>query len=351
MAATDIDVFCGSCEKIIVIEVEKHVFCKGSCKKFYHRKCGTVSEIEYKKYQKDKHKVWFCEKCVDDRTEIITERRLSTQGVFSRTSKTTPVPETTNTTIKETAIFHSVPLDVDVTDISNMKSFMNEIHSIVKEIRLQQIDMRTAINDLKTSTDGMDKKMEAIVKANEELKKENTELRKHLENCNFRINNFEQGLLTNNVEICGIPEERNESINDILNDVNNSVDGNLGDDDVICFYRKFDRKNKAGLPRPIIVQFNNISTKLAFMKKCKSKGKQFNTSIVSNVKPARPIYINHQLTRATSYLYMNAKKEIKNDKFKFVWIQNGKVLTRRADHGPVQEIYNINHLNDIVNKH
>lgn len=347
MAATDIDVFCGSCEKVLLIDVERHLICKGSCKKLFHKQCAKISDIEYKSYQKDKHKIWFCEKCVEDRSELINERRLSTHLPFSRPSKNTPASVNINTETIATAVVVTAPKD----DVTEMRIFMNEIHSIVKDIRLQQIDMKKVINELRTSTDNMNTKMEAIIISNEELKKENTELKKHLENCNYRINNFEQGLLINNVEICGIPEERNESINDILSDINNSVDNVLADEDVIDFYRKLDRKNKSGLPRPIVVKFSNNSVKLAFIKKCKSKGKQFNTSIVSSVKPPRPIYINHQLTKASAYLYMNAKKEIKNGKFKFVWIQSGKVLTRRADRGPVQEIYNINHLNGIINQH
>lgn len=232
-----------------------------------------------------------------------------------------------------------------------MNVFMKEIHGIVKEIRAEQANMQTQIKRLTESTEEMKHKMESLVKSNEDLKNENEFLRRNIENCNFRINNFEQNELVNNIEICGIPEERNESLNDILNSLNNAVHGELLEDHVICFYRKFERVSKGGLPRPIVVQLKNNNIKTVFMKKCKSLGRKLNTGLVNGIKPTRPVYVNHQLTKATSYLLMNTKKEIKNGKFKFVWVQNGKVLTRRADRGPIQQIFNINHLNDIISKY
>lgn len=226
---------------------------------------------------------------------------------------------------------------------------MKEIHCIVKEIRDEQANMHKQIKCLTESTEEMKNKVEMLLKSNDDLKAENVFLRKNLDNCNYRINTFEQNMLLNNLEICGITEEKNESINDILNNIDQAVGNILQEEDVVCFYRKQERvNNSTGLPRPIVVQLRDNNIKRKFMKCCKSKGRNLNTGLVSSEKPTRPIYVNHQLTKSTSYLFM---KEIKNGKFKFVWVQNGKVLTRRADRGPIQQIYNINHLNDIISKH
>lgn len=341
---------CVICEKEINIEDDKFLICSNKkCRKCFHPKCIHLSEIKFKKYEKDKHKVWFCEACLDVQTEKIHQRHPATRG-FTKTSETTvaQVHETTSKPDSEPIQMNKITSPEQVNDVK----FMKEIHRIVKEIRDEQSNMHKQIKCLTESTNEMKNKMETLFKSNEELKTENEFLRKNLDNCNYRINNFEQNILVNNLEICGIAEEKNESINDILNKIDQFVGNVLQEEDVICFYRKHERvNNSAGLPRPIVVQLRNNNIKRKFMKSCKSKGKNLNTGLVSSQKPVRPIYVNHQLTKLTSFLFMNTKKEIKNGKFKFVWVQNGKVLTRRADSGPIQQIYNINHLNGIVSKY
>lgn len=348
MAATNDVVNCNKCEKEIDFDGDKFLFCTNKkCKKCFHPKCAKISDLQYKQYLKDKHKVWFCESCLSVETEKLHIRH-STHTIEKQSVETA-------------ALIHSEPppnqaqvvlnQSNDSIQLNDMNVFMKEIHGIVKEIRVEQTNMQAQIKRLTESTEEMKHKVESLVKSNEDLKNENDFLRKTVDNCNFRINNFEQNMLANNLEICGIPENRDENLNDILNNLNNAVHGDLQEDNVICFYRKYERVNKSGLPRPIVVQLKDSNIKSKFMKKCKNLRNKLNTGLVNNIKPTRPIYVNHQLTKATSYLFMSAKKEIKNEKFKFVWVQNGKVLTRRADRGPIQQIFNINHLNDIISKY
>lgn len=355
MAANNDDVItfekCTKCGDNINAEDDKYLICSnGKCRKCFHPKCASVSDKDFKKYEKDKHKVWFCSKCLSDQTEKLQIRHPETR-LFSKTSAKTVI----DVHQEASSCSDSEPIQVNKNKKQqqiNDSKFMKEIHCIVKEIRNEQANMHKQIKCLTESTEEMKNKVEMLLKSNDDLRTENDFLRKNLDNCNYRINAFEQNMLLNNLEICGISEEKNESINDILNNIDQAVGNILQEEDVLGFYRKQERANKSsGLPRPIVVQLRDNNIKRKFMKSCKSKGRNLNTGLVSSEKPTRPIYVNHQLTKSTSYLFMNAKKEIKNGIFKFVWVQNGKVLTRRADRGPIQQIYNINHLNGIISKH
>lgn len=184
-----------------------------------------------------------------------------------------------------------------------------------------------------------------------EVSEENYNLKKTIENVQFKLNHFEQENLSCNIEICGVHEDTNENLGNVLFQIKEAVGCvNMVPADMKYVYRKTVKKSKSGLPRPIVVKFINRNIKMDFMKKCKAIGNKLSTNLIYRNKPDRPIYINDQLTGMTSYLLMSTKREIKNGLFKFVWIQDGKILTRRVDHGPVQQIYNLNHLNGIISR-
>lgn len=135
-----------------------------------------------------------------------------------------------------------------------------------------------------------------------------------------------------------------------MNAICNAASIELQTQDITEFYRK-GRSMKSNQPRQIVVKFSKKSVKDKFMAKCKESRKNLNTGLFSNGAAKKPIYINHQLTRNTSYLFMKCKKEIAAGKFMFVWISGqGKVLTRSSDRGKVTQIFNLNHLNDIITR-
>lgn len=79
MAATNDVINCNKCKKEIEIEDDKFLFCTNKdCKKCFHAQCVNLSDLKYKKYAKEKHKVWFCENCVNLETEKIQIRHSIT---------------------------------------------------------------------------------------------------------------------------------------------------------------------------------------------------------------------------------------------------------------------------------
>lgn len=233
-----------------------------------------------------------------------------------------------------------------IKDNLNSKDVMKEIHCMVAELCKRQDRMENELKNFKHSFEDIQK----LIQSNKDLKLENENLKKNIDNHNFRLNGFEQELLVDNVEVCDINENPNENIGEIIYKLNVASGNDMVPADVIFAHRKNQCKINSGLPRPLVIKFINTQVKVNFMKKCKALGASLNNGIFGNNYQRRPLYVNHQLTPTTSYLLMNVKKEIKNGLFKFVWIQNGKILTRRVDRGPIQQIHNLNHFNDVLQR-
>lgn len=156
--------------------------------------------MKYKQYLKDKHKVWFCENCLNVETEKLHIRH-STHTTEKQSVETAaliqfePPPNTAQIVLNQSN--DSIQLNDMIMNV-----FMKEIHGIVKEIRVEQTNMQVQIKRLTESTEEMKQKVESLVKSNEDLKNENDFLRKTVDNCNFKINNFAQNMLANKLEIC-----------------------------------------------------------------------------------------------------------------------------------------------------
>lgn len=60
------------------------------------------------------------------------------------------------------------------------------------------------------------------------------------------------------------------------------------------------------------------------------------------------IDVYERLTEATSNLLLNARREAKNNKLKFVWIKNGNVLIKKTETTKTIRLRDIKYLEDII---
>ncbi|CAH0720181.1 unnamed protein product, partial [Brenthis ino] len=84
-------------------------------------------------------------------------------------------------------------------------------------------------------------------------------------------------------------------------------------------------------PAPIIIGFKTSGTKsrdewLANRRKLK----ELNSSAITGGSQRNKIFINEDLTKTSRELLWNAKTQLK-ERFKFIWVNNGKILVKKAD--------------------
>ncbi|KAJ2937223.1 hypothetical protein O0L34_g19302 [Tuta absoluta] len=131
-----------------------------------------------------------------------------------------------------------------------------------------------------------------------------------------------------NVEIYGLEWKEEE---DIQNTVKIFADKlNLKASSVVAISKKRVSAEKSGekaRPRPVTVKLATRDARNDWLSKKKTR--LTNNDIYKN-GDTRPIYINEDVTRFIRQLFWAAKSELKLA-FKYIWIQERKVLLRKDD--------------------
>lgn len=172
----------------------------------------------------------------------------------------------------------------------------------------------------------------------------------HLETCNKaleeRIVYLEVREKEKNVEISGLEEQQNENLENTVK----IIASKLGIKDVlICEVKRVGEEIKTEKPqrerksRPVVITLGTRASRDKWIATRKSH-QLSNDDIFGNGNRQR-IYINEDLTKHMRNLLWTAKNELK-PAFKYIWIQNGKVLIRKDDPND-SKIKSIRTLSDI----
>ena len=140
----------------------------------------------------------------------------------------------------------------------------------------------------------------------------------------------ELAVLSNTLEIKGIPPGVNESVDDLVCKVGKALRLLLTENDISSAYRKHKPAERLGHP-PIVVRFVHQRTKEAILEKRRLKRNLSTKDIGSMVNGASNIYINDYLTPYYKKLYYEANLLKRAGKIKYLWVRNGNVLLRKED--------------------
>lgn len=169
----------------------------------------------------------------------------------------------------------------------------------------------------------------------------------HLETCykalEERMALLESKEKEKNVEIYGVNWEKEE---DVTSTVKN-IAINLGlDPNAICEVKRVgeypssvsaDRNEngeasprlRALRPRSLIVTLSSRAARQQWLSKRKTK--LTNADVYGKKGDTTPMYINEDLTKYMKQLLWRVKNKLKPEPFKYVWVQDGKILLKRDD--------------------
>lgn len=122
-------------------------------------------------------------------------------------------------------------------------------------------------------------------------------------------------------------------------------------------FRKGGTTENSGLPRPVIIKFENKRVRDAVLKKSRkvdlytsifnSRGKdREGCSTEQRNKRQSKIYIQEHITVGTKYLHKLARDLKKSKLIEYVWVWNGKLFIKVKDGEPPICINNKNQLNE-----
>lgn len=188
------------------------------------------------------------------------------------------------------------------------------------------------IEDQKNVLKEQNKQLADFMNLVQGLQDENQQLRKRVKELETRIDDTEQYQRANTVEIYGIPELPDEDTYEVVSKVGAALDMDISRDMVdIC--HRLGKSKDPGRPSGIIVKFVRREVKQILLKKRRKRNRDFTTQHVGYQISSGPIpvFINESLTLTKIGLYKAAKEAKKSKGYKYLWVQNGRVLMRQAD--------------------
>lgn len=109
--------------------------------------------------------------------------------------------------------------------------------------------------------------------------------------------------------------------------------------------------NKNDSP-PVIVRFRNKVSKDKVLKLRKiNNGKTEGKSLYAKdfgYNSEKQIFINEELTQPTRKLLNDAKKKLKINNYKFIWITEGKVLAKKSETAKTHLIRNMYDVDELI---
>lgn len=226
--------------------------------------------------------------------------------------------------------------EVNVQDVYNLLQEMREesktqINKLEVELGNSVEMCHARIEDLIKTIDAQSVTIKHYQENLDQLKHENAELSKKCQDFENRLDDLEQYSRINCIELNGIPEEKNEDVQRLIQKVGNSIGVNIDDTDIDACHRLGVAKEDSKRTRGIIVKFTRRSIKEQVLQKRRVK-RNLNTKDIGFLdRPAEVIYINESLSSGRRKVLNAARLLKKEEHLQYVWVRNGRVLTRAED--------------------
>ncbi|KAG7302246.1 hypothetical protein JYU34_013735 [Plutella xylostella] len=161
-----------------------------------------------------------------------------------------------------------------------------------------------------------DNKVADLIQKNIHLEKRNRALEE-------RVQSLEQRDLEQNIEIVGMEKKEKEVTVELVKKLADILELNQAD---IESAWRVGKEKENGKPRPIVVRLRHRGARDQWLRARKSR-RLTNTQLLGN-NSETPIYINENVTKETRDLFWLTKAQLRAT-FKYIWIQNGRVLVKR----------------------
>ncbi|XP_059045278.1 uncharacterized protein LOC131841063 [Achroia grisella] len=163
----------------------------------------------------------------------------------------------------------------------------------------------------------------------------NKALESTIEGLRLEINDRDQELLSNDVEIVGIPEENGESVDHLVLTCVNTIGVALDERDIVSCAR-FGRlygmvDGQQPRPRPVVVRLAHRATRDKILRAARVRRTITTEGMGLRSNPQR-LHINERLTRTNRRLFYLAREAARRLGWRFTWTRDGRIFTRRG-HG------------------
>lgn len=351
---------CG-CE-IALRSNEKIVCSLSKCKKSFHYECVQIPLANLKT-----QKNWKCPECTvqslalqrsqgKDNTPIKPQCDLNTSEQNVNKKRGTAVAEydmdeaIENEEDQAEGLFSSIPATLE-TELRLLirKLLVEEFSSIRKEMRSFDESLKFFNNQFEE----MKKTVSACTEDNKQLRKELDLMQCKVKDLESKVSVMEQDSRQSNIELQNLPEHRNENLVNTMLQLSRVVDYVLSENDIVACNRVQKQNQNSKAPRAVVCRLSNRLKRdnllAAVIKYNRSHPKEkVNTKLLGYGDNEAPIYISEHLTPSNKSLHAATRIWARENKFKFVWVRNGKIFVRKDENHPAKMVSHVDTLETLV---
>ncbi|XP_041469857.1 uncharacterized protein LOC121419445 [Lytechinus variegatus] len=205
------------------------------------------------------------------------------------------------------------------------------LESAISDVRGGQQDIVRSLSFLEEKYEEMKVTTERLERENKGLQNENQALKKRVDDLDRQVQDLDQYHRRQNLEIAGIPEEKQENPADVALIISKRIDPDITAGDIDIAHGLGAPKPSAKHPRPIIVRFTNRRARNAVYDGRKHLRGTTSADLGINLRSTLKIYVNENLVGATRELLGLANGARKDAGYKFLWTYNGKIYVRKDE--------------------
>lgn len=204
-------------------------------------------------------------------------------------------------------------------DLENMNT-KDIVKAIYKKLKGYEA-MKLEIQDLKETVVRNSRDIEKLKKTLQDKDKENKTLKSHLEKQEINMIELNQRSRMLNIVVNGIPESPNENVTEIVTNLGTKI----GITDASTHIQVAHRITSKSDVKPIVVRLLNTKTRDIWVKAAKEMKLR-----------EEKIFISEHLTVQNYQLLLNVKQWARDNRHRFVWTQDCRILIRKEEKSRVK---------------
>ncbi|XP_026327656.1 uncharacterized protein LOC113235949 [Hyposmocoma kahamanoa] len=253
------------------------------------------------------------------------------------------------TKLTESTIEMKSEIKTILHDFNKFKETVDSMGDKQKALEVEVTALQTSMQFIADKQDDAMKKIDCVTrytKKIESLETQLNEVKRDNEALRADVNSAEQRERLMNLEIIGIPEAKDENLENIIVKLSNYVGADLSRDDIVHVHRVTPRIKTQGRPRVIVVKFKTRLIRDNILSRARKI--PLKTDKLQFEGEVRSVYVNEQLTFVNKQLLKKCKEAAKLKMYQYVWVKNGRIFIRKNDVSPAIPIMKAENLSRIV---
>lgn len=309
------------------------------CKMIYHHQCINMTSARYRELIKTS---WRCHSC--DNITQRASRRPKGDETPTRRQHEEPIPPAPASSAKPKST------DDVIGSPSTPGTITYEKFEMLLDAKLNQF--KTTITSefnliVEKLQETYQAELECLRNENSKLKEKFALLEKKVScsntaqmgetiiNLQNQLNERDQELLTNDVEITGIPEYKSETVVHLVMTAASKMGTVIDERDIVSAFRVGPISEPVDVgpprrPRPIVVRLMRRSLRDELLKNARVRRGVITTAELGLPEHvAQRFFINERLTKNNRALFAKARDASREANWKYVWTMDGRVYARQ----------------------